>query len=119
MRQPDVRTYLFDVARACELLETFTRGRSFDDYAGDPMLRSAVERQFEVAGEALKRALETDETLAQRIAGARRIIALHNRLIHGYATVSSEVVWGVVERHLPTLRAEVDALLGSVPDTGD
>jgi uncharacterized protein with HEPN domain len=111
MRRPDVRAYLFDVSRACELLEAFTRGRSFDDYAGDPMLRSAVQRQFEVAGEALKRALEVDETLAGRITGARRIIAFRNRLIHGYATVSNEVVWGVVERHLPTLRAEVDTLL--------
>ncbi len=111
MKRPDVRAYLFDLARACELLEAFTHGRSFDDYAGDAMLRSAVERQFEIAGEALKRAVEADATVGERITDAGRIVAFRNRLIHGYATVSSDVVWGVVERNLPTLRAEVDALL--------
>ena len=115
MKRPDVRTYLFDVAQACDLLDAFTRGRSFDDYAGDPMLRSAVERQFEVAGEALRRAFEVDGSLGQRITDASRIIAFRNRLTHGYATVSNEVVWGIVERHLLTLREEVQALIGEDP----
>jgi uncharacterized protein with HEPN domain len=111
MRPRDVRLYLFDIARACELIERFTRGRSFDDYEADPMLRSAVERQFEIAGEALRLAVEADPTLADRITASRQVIAFRNRLIHGYASVSDEVVWGIVERHLPTLRTEVEALL--------
>jgi uncharacterized protein with HEPN domain len=46
MRQRDVRAYLHDVAEACRMIETFTTRKSFDDYTSDPMLRSAVERQF-------------------------------------------------------------------------
>lgn len=107
----EVLTHLFDVAQACELLERFTAGKRFEDYAVDPLLRSAVERQFEIAGEALNRALRLDPDLARRITDAGRIVAFRNRLIHGYASVSDEVVWGVLESNLSTLRAEVRAVL--------
>jgi uncharacterized protein with HEPN domain len=84
------------------------------------MLRSAVERQFEIIGEALNQALVLDPSLALRISGAPRIIVFRNRLIHGYATVSDEVVWRVVEGSLPLLQREVQTLLaeaGSVEGT--
>ena len=110
MRRRDALAHLYDVAQACDLLERFTRGKTFDDYVADPMLRSAVERQFEIVGEALKRAVDQDGSLAERITGTARIIAFRNRLIHGYATVSDEVVWGVVEGYLSTLHGEVHAL---------
>jgi uncharacterized protein with HEPN domain len=51
MSPRDVRAYLFDIAEACQLVLVFTETKSAGDYAGDPMLRSAVERQLEIAGE--------------------------------------------------------------------
>ena len=51
--QPDCRKYLYDIQTACRKLEGFTRDRSLDDYLANEMLRSAVERQFEIIGEAL------------------------------------------------------------------
>jgi uncharacterized protein with HEPN domain len=111
MRPPEVLANLFDVEQACDLLERFTHGRSFEQYTADPMLRSAVERQFEIAGEALRRALEADPSLSGVITDTGRIVAFRNRLIHGYATVSAEVVWGVLEANLPALHREVRALL--------
>lgn len=111
MRPPEVRKYLFDMAEACGLIRTFLSGKSFDDYAGDPLLRSGVERQFEVIGEALARLLETAPELSERISDSRRIISFRNRLIHGYATVADDIVWGIVEGNLPTLEAEVQQLL--------
>ncbi len=57
MRPRDVRKYLFDMAEACRLIDEFIAGRSFDDYQADAMLRSAVERQLEIVGEALNQAL--------------------------------------------------------------
>lgn len=50
--QPDSRKYLYDIQTACRKLEDFTRDRSLDDYLANEMLRSAVERQFEIIGEA-------------------------------------------------------------------
>ena len=54
--------------------------------------------------------------LTRRISDTKRIIAFRNRLIHGYASVSDELVWGVVEANLPTLRREVEALLDERKD---
>lgn len=65
------------------------------------MLRSAVERQFEVVGEALSRLHKVDADLAERIPDYRRIIAFRN--IHGYATIRNDTVWGVVQTDLPVL----------------
>jgi len=111
MKQLDIRKYLFDITEACELLVQFTAGKSFPDYAVDPMLRSAVERQFEVIGEALGQALRLDPSLSSRINNTGRIIAFRNRLIHGYASIANEVVWGILESNLPALQKEVAALL--------
>ena len=107
----EVRKYLFDIAQACDLLVQFIKGKTLDDYTADPLLRSAVERQFEVIGEALNRAIRMDPSLSTRVSDSQRIIAFRNRLVHGYATVADELVWGVLEANLPKLCREVHALL--------
>jgi uncharacterized protein with HEPN domain len=111
MPQHDVRAYLFDIAEACRLITEFTSGKTLDDYRRDAMVRSAVERQFEIIGEALRQLTERNPELSARISGVAMIIAFRNRLIHGYATVSDDVVWGVIESHLPVLSREVSGLL--------
>jgi uncharacterized protein with HEPN domain len=114
MKQLDIRKFLFDINEACELLHQFTAGKTFSDYTADPMLRSAVERQFEIIGEALGQALRLDSGLSARISNTSRIIAFRNRLIHGYASIADEIVWGVLEANLPTLQKEVAALLNDL-----
>ena len=111
MRRPETLKYLFDIAEACRLLDEFVSGKTLADDLADALLRSAVERQFEVIGEALRLAIRHDATLVGTVTNSRRIIAFRNRLIHGYAAVLNDVVWGVVETDLPTLRAEVTRLL--------
>lgn len=107
----EIRKYLFDIQQACDLLVQFTQGKCLADYSADPMLRSAVERQFEIVGEALNQLLRLEPTFAPRISDTRRIIAFRNRLIHGYDSLADEIVWGVVETNLPVLSREVAALL--------
>ena len=82
-----------------------------DDYANDEMARAAVERQFEIVGEALSQLAKLDASLATRISEYRRIIAFRNILVHGYAEVDDLLVWDIVESKLPTLMREVDELL--------
>jgi uncharacterized protein with HEPN domain len=112
-----MRKYLYDIVQACELLVQFIEGKALSDYSSDPMLRSAVERQFEVIGEALNQALRLDPDLSERISDTKRIIAFRNRLIHGYADISNEMVWGVIETNLPVLFNEVKSLLDEINDS--
>jgi len=107
----EVRKYLFDMHEAVELIVQFTVGRNFEDYVADAMMRSAVERQFEILGEALGKLVKLDPAFAERISDYRRIIAFRNVLIHDYDTILDEVVWGVVETQLPVLRSLLSELL--------
>ena len=109
----EIRKYLYDILQACKELEKYTAGKSFTQYQSDGMLRSAVERQFEITGEALSQMLRRDASLADQITDHARIIAFRNRLIHGYAQIDDEVVWGVLEANVPRLCSEVEALLGA------
>ncbi len=77
------------------------------------MLRSAVERQFEIIGEAASRLAQADPALAEKLREHRRMIAFRNILIHAYATIDDRIVWGVVEGNLPQLRQEINALLAT------
>src|SRR5581483_9146494 len=108
----DARTYLYDIDRAAALITQFTAGKSFERYLEEPMLRAAVERQFEIIGEALSQLARHHPDIVRRITEFRRIIAFRNILIHHYADVDEQRVWDVVERKLPILRREVEALLG-------
>ena len=81
----ETKKYLFDIAEACDLIHAFTSGKTLADYQKDPLLRSGVERQFEIVGEALNQAIQNDPSLAELISNSSRIISFRNRLIHGYA----------------------------------
>jgi len=111
LKPPEVRKYLFDAGEACSAIAEFVAGKTFADYKQDRMMRSAVERQFEIVGEALAGLLRVAPELETRISDARRIIAFRNRLIHGYASVLDELVWGIVETNVGVLRAELSALI--------
>lgn len=110
--QLEVKKYMFDVRQACARIREFTAGKTFVDYSQDALLRAAVERQFEIVGEALNRVAKVDGTIVQRITDHRRIIAFRNILVHAYAQIDARLVWGVVEGNLATLIIEVDTLLG-------
>jgi uncharacterized protein with HEPN domain len=111
--QPEALKFLYDVLQACDLLEEFTHGKTFEDYENDALLQSAVERQFMIVGEAMFQALRIDPSLEARVSDARRIVNFRHVMVHDYATVDDRTVWGVVQRRLPTLRSEVEALLAS------
>lgn len=81
------------------------------------MLRSAIERQFEIIGEATKRLHKANPDLAAQIRSYRKIIAFRNLLIHGYNIVSDSVVWNTIEEDLPLLRADIRRLRDFDQDT--
>jgi uncharacterized protein with HEPN domain len=79
----DAKSLLWDARDAGRAITDMTAGKSFADFDSDLLLRFAVERQFEILGEALNRLARLDATLAARIPDLRHIVAFRNILIHG------------------------------------
>ena len=109
--QPEDKKHLFNIHQACMHIQSFTRDKSFENYVSDDLLRSAVERQFEIVGEAMRRLKNSNENTMNQIIDARRIISFCNYLAHGYDNVSNEIVWSIIETSLPRLIVQVSALL--------
>jgi uncharacterized protein with HEPN domain len=105
---------LVDAIAAAEAIGVFTLGRTRLEYGNDLMLRSAVERQFEILGEALRRLQTLDPGLVQTIGDHRRIIAFRNVIAYGYDSIDDDIVWQVVADKLPSLLAEARRLLADL-----
>lgn len=108
---PEIAKLLYDMKNAADRITRFVAGKTVDDYRSDELLRSGVERQFEIIGEAMSRLIKLDPTTAGKISESRKISGFRNVLIHGYDSIDDAISWNVVEAKLPVLRREVEALL--------
>ena len=106
----EITVFLSDIERSIgEIFAFLPERRDFVEFQEDLKTRKAVERNIEIIGEAMNRILKIDPQFP--IAESRRIVDTRNRIIHGYDTVSEEVLWAIVVNYLPTLDKQVKALL--------
>ena len=103
--------HLHDIRQAGQAVAAFVAGRTFDDYRTDELLRSGVERKFEIMGEALNRIARDDPAVLERVRDHRDIISFRNILVHGYDSIDDRIVWDTIETDLGRLIADVDRLL--------
>ncbi|MCK4914158.1 MAG: DUF86 domain-containing protein [Planctomycetes bacterium] len=109
----ETRKNLIDILQAAEEIENFVSGIKFETYQTTPVIKRAVERDFEIIGEALNRIKNTDNELMEKISEHHRIIGFRNILIHGYDIVDEAIVWQAVTNHLPILTGEIKAILST------
>ena len=112
----DPRCYLWDALRATGSIQAFVRGKTYEAFVEDDLVRSVVERQLQIIGEALSQLAKVDPQIASNVAELGRIIAFRNILLHGYAAIDYDTVWRLIEDKLPELQANLSALLGAPPD---
>lgn len=108
---PETTKLLLDMAAAADRITRFTAGKAFEDFAGDELLRSAVERQCGIIGEAMVRLIQCDSTAAESFTDYRKIAGFRHVLVHGYDAIDDEVTWSIVTEKLPVLRSELEKLL--------
>ena len=93
----------------CRILE-FTRGVDQDQFVKSDLLRSAVERQFEICGEALGY-LRGNEEIERDIPDLHKVVGLRNRLIHCYDAIDPEILWTIIASNIPRLQGQLTTIL--------
>lgn len=111
--RPESSALLWDVQTAGTRVADFIVGLDAVSYAANDLRRSAVERQLEIVGEALKNLRNADPSTADQIPDLARIIGLRNILAHGYTVVDDTVVWAAASQRVPELLLVVDRLLAN------
>jgi uncharacterized protein with HEPN domain len=103
--------YLADIVEACNAVEAALRGVDLEGYRSSRLIRSAVEREFLIIGEAVGSLAHLDSEISARISHARMIVGFRNRLAHDYAAVDDRTVWAIAVHDAPVLRGECEALI--------
>lgn len=103
----EINTWLFDILNAIEEIDSFFSDspKEFSTYLNDLRTRRAIERNIEIIGEALSRIVIHDPSI--KISNVRNIIDTRNKIIHGYDSVSNEIMWSIIIYHIPVLNTEV------------
>jgi len=108
----EVKKYLFDIQGSIHSIENYLgEKRDFSLYMANKMMRRAIEREFEIIGEAINKILKIDPGI--EISSKKQIINLRNRVIHGYDEVDDEIIWSIIVKHVPILKREIHNLLNS------
>ena len=96
-----IKKHLQDILTAIQE----NKPKLFDDFYSDLCLRRAIERDIEIIGEAMNRISKTDRNIA--ITNSRKIVDARNYIIHGYDSLSADILWSMVINHLPKLKKEL------------
>ena len=107
----DVKKSVWDAMMACQAIQDFTEGQTLEGYRADLKLRSAVERQFEILGEAFNRIDDVDPLFRGRLPEMGDAIGMRNRISHGYDRVRDATVLDVAKMDVPILRDKLIAWL--------
>ena len=107
----DVKKSVWDAMKACRAIQEFSTGQTLETYQSDLMLRSAVERQFEILGEAFNRIDDVDPSFRDRFSEMGDSIGMRNRISHGYDRVSDEFVLIAAQKHIPRLMTKLETWL--------
>jgi uncharacterized protein with HEPN domain len=105
-----IKSSLLDIYQSIDEIFLFLGDRrDFIAYQNDLKTKKAVERNLEIIGEAVNRILKEEPNFV--IDQAKSIIGTRNRIIHSYDNISDEVLWTIVVRDLPKLKAQVEQFL--------
>ncbi|PZM80161.1 MAG: hypothetical protein DKM50_05645 [Candidatus Margulisiibacteriota bacterium] len=106
-----IRKSFLDIISASEEINDFVKDKTFSEFEQSRLLQKALEREFEIVGEALYRIKRIDEEILASVSEYQRIIGFRNILAHGYDIIDERLVWDAVTKHLPVLIKEINHIL--------
>ena len=115
-KRPDV---LIETALlALRRVPRFLAGRTLEAYLADEMCQSGIERQLEIAGDALGQLRRIDPALFERIPEGALVVGFRNVLAHGYAALDHERVYDIAVTRAGALQAVLERMLEELPEEG-
>jgi uncharacterized protein with HEPN domain len=109
-------TSLWDMVQAIRYILEFTAEHTLEEYLVSVFMQSAVERQFEILGEAARRMSQEFREAHPEI-DWRGTIGLRNIIAHRYEQVEQEELWSITKTALPGLLEQLGVLLPPLPDS--
>jgi len=106
-----LRKLLEDILGAADFILNAAIGKTLEDYKSNQMLRQAVERNFEIIGEAMNRLLKVAPEIYEIVNHASLIVGFRNALVHGYDLIDEERVWNTIQSDVPALAKQITTLI--------
>ena len=101
--------YLWDMLDSARAVRRYVSGVEWREYAGNRMLRRAVERELEIIGEAARNVSESLKKAHAEVPWVQ-IVGLRNVLAHEYGEIRQERLWAVATTHVPELISSLEGL---------
>ncbi|MHB1017426.1 MAG: HepT-like ribonuclease domain-containing protein [Coriobacteriia bacterium] len=98
---------LADALAAAESIGVIVSSTTRGEYLATRMLRSAVERELLIIGEALNALDDIGDDARARVTHLGRIVGLRNRLAHAYDLIDDAMVWSIACDEIPPLGREL------------
>jgi uncharacterized protein with HEPN domain len=107
---PKALKYILDIGSVIDEIELIQVeiNNDFNTFKTNLMAKRALERELEIIGEAVKKLIEIEPSI--QLEHSEKIIGLRNIIAHAYDSLDDELIWGVVQRHIPKLKQEIKAL---------
>jgi uncharacterized protein with HEPN domain len=106
--------YLRDILNAAQAIQRFIAGVTTEQFQANEEKYEAVNRKFEIIGEATKRLSPEMRSQFQDIPW-QLAAAMRDVLIHDYDDVNLDVVWKTATEDLPPLIARLEAYMAAHP----
>jgi len=102
-----IKKFLYDINECIENITAFTKGYDLESFAVDTRTKQAVERNFEIIGEAINNIRKYDPSISDQIRESSKIVGFRNQLIHGYDMISDPITWDIIKNKLPLLAEDI------------
>jgi uncharacterized protein with HEPN domain len=109
-KKRDWKLFIMEILESINKIEKYIEGLNYEQFVKDEKTKDAVVRNLEIIGEA---ANQIPKEIQQKFSNVpwAQIIAMRNRMIHGYFTIDYRIVWDIAKIDIPSLKKELELIL--------
>ena len=113
MKNKEPIFFLQDIQNSVSKIFKYTNDINYNDFISNDMIKDAVERNFEIIGEAVKNLSEDFRNKYPNIP-FKQVAEMRDKLIHDYFGVDYEIVWKTIKDKLPQFNDDIKTLINNL-----